>query len=615
MPALIISEKVSFRIYRLYGSYRLDKQVKRIIKILSESGVKNGDVAIPVQSTKEHSADIHGVKATTYNHGSDGSTVATAMSKEAFVKERADGQYLVGKFSLPAVRIGSVIEYEYTIEQDLVFNYGWDFQSDLPKLYSEVESISPTELNIHAVETSSSPFKDLGYTRASKIDSTLNAYVFSAPGMVNGTTMKTWVRKNVPAAIKEPFTYNISNYNDKLQFQITGMLWVDRNTWPEFNKFLLNNEEYFGTFYSKHSAIREKALYLTKNEPDTLKKARTIFRFVRDSFSVSTPIGKPAAQSPGKVFDRRTGTKDQVNYVLTLMLHQAGIRANPMLVSHRDKLKMLFMMPMWDRIDATVARMKIGDSTIFLDASGKYNPFGVLPSHYYNGLAWVVDKEGWFENLDPIGIHELNAYSVQTVNDSSERYTLAIENFYGLRTSSTLREKYAGDTVEIRKHLLSELKKISPSLSLVSYSITNLDNPDTSLYVNCRVRYTWERAQKVFFNPSFYNFFNENPFKSTHRYFPVEFPYPIKNRYSISIKFPSDYVAEFTPESLRIKLSDDDSYYYLSNYNAEDNSYVLRTNLTMKTVYYPQEDYADIRSFFDKVIELQRSKVILTHKN
>jgi hypothetical protein len=60
------------------------------------------------------------------------------LRKSGVFQDKLSKNQLVKKFTFPAIKEGSIIEYEYTIHSDFIFNLQpWEFQGAYPRLWSE----------------------------------------------------------------------------------------------------------------------------------------------------------------------------------------------------------------------------------------------------------------------------------------------------------------------------------------------------------------------------------------------------------------------------------------------------------------------------------------------
>ena len=87
---------------------------------------------------------LENLKAHTYNL-ENGKVVETKVDvKNSVYRSGLDKNHVVQKFAFPAIKEGSIIEYEYTISSDFIFNLQpWKFQGDHPVLWSEYQVSIP----------------------------------------------------------------------------------------------------------------------------------------------------------------------------------------------------------------------------------------------------------------------------------------------------------------------------------------------------------------------------------------------------------------------------------------------------------------------------------------
>ena len=87
------------------------------IKILKPQGVSQADVAIPYYAPSDRDKEkdrISDLDGCSYNL-ENGKLVKTRLKRELVSDERLNTYHRVLKFSLPAVKVGTVIEYHYKI--------------------------------------------------------------------------------------------------------------------------------------------------------------------------------------------------------------------------------------------------------------------------------------------------------------------------------------------------------------------------------------------------------------------------------------------------------------------------------------------------------------------
>ena len=116
------------------------------IKILKPQGVSYADVSVPYYSPtdkdegQERASEIEGCS---YNM-ENGKCIKTPMKRESISFERFNNLYKILKFSLPAVKEGTIIEYHYKLYSDYFSHIdNWMMQEELPMLYNQYKITIP----------------------------------------------------------------------------------------------------------------------------------------------------------------------------------------------------------------------------------------------------------------------------------------------------------------------------------------------------------------------------------------------------------------------------------------------------------------------------------------
>ena len=152
------------------------------------------------------------LNAITYNLEKD-SVVKSEIDDNAIFKKRYNKYIDEINFTLPNVKEGSVIEYNYVIKGDIGVA-PWRFQYSIPVVLSEYTVEVPSYFNLH----------------------------YSLNGMISPTRevknrLEKWTLTDIPAFKVEPLMPNEDDYVSGVKFsfsvttweKVTGNLWADRN--------------------------------------------------------------------------------------------------------------------------------------------------------------------------------------------------------------------------------------------------------------------------------------------------------------------------------------------------------------------------------------------------
>jgi len=120
----------------------------RRVKILNKNGFDAARIEIPLYTDGTAEEKLQDLKAVTYNL-ENGKVVETKLDGASVFKDQLSKKHGLRKFTFPAEKEGSVIEYSYTIHSDFLFNLQpWFFQDEYPCLWSEYQVDIPEFFSI-----------------------------------------------------------------------------------------------------------------------------------------------------------------------------------------------------------------------------------------------------------------------------------------------------------------------------------------------------------------------------------------------------------------------------------------------------------------------------------
>jgi len=600
--AIMLFERVNYSIDITGANYVLRKQVRRIIKVITDDQKHIADVHEYVRDEYNGPGGSSDLKAVTYNW-QNGKMTEDRVDKNAVAYERTNKNYAAMKFSMPAVHAGSVIDYQYSVEEPLYLELGTEyFQSCIPKLYSEVSLTTSSRFAISAVLQG-----DLKFGVVDNDDEVTELSPVTAYKTIdNGKSC--WVVVNMPGYLDEPFVTNVENYLPKISFQIAKSGQGNINTgdaydtWEKIDKFFLENDNHFKRIKPRASYIQKMLPAIIKDDTAALEKAQYIYKFIRDSFDVVN--NAMSDESLRSIFEKRAGNERELNMLLIAFLRAADIDCYPVLMATTRNAQLNKIYPVLQNIDHIATLVVIGTSRYVADPSGKYLPFGTLAPNCYNGYCRVVDaKRSYSINLEPYLLYENEKCVVVTKNAAPNDYTLTVRLSYGNVGSLMIKEHVAKSKEWLKNEIA---KSLPPYAELVDYRILNNDHGSDKVILEYNIKLPWTKAA-MYISPVIASYFSTNPFKQTERYFPVEFPCSIRYDYSIELKLPTGYTFMDTVHSANYKYRAQNGYSYDASFDSSANTLKLQTAFVMKETFFDHNEYSALRSFFDKALSLQET--------
>ncbi|HET6254823.1 MAG TPA: DUF3857 domain-containing protein [Puia sp.] len=629
--AIVISD-VGIKTFekRAFSAWQWDgylQRTKRVL-ILKKRGFGAATVTIPLQVFRSQSEDITGLKAATYNL-ENGSVVRTELDKKSIFREKVSENWMTERFTFPAVREGSIIEYTYTQTSPFVFNdHPWLIQNIYPCLWSEFKTSIPSEFSYSVGRQSTVPF-------------CIETTAVSSGGYDQGNgDVKTyhWAAKDVPAMKEEPFTSTVNNYLARIDVRISGFetkavaiardVPTNRNvtyiediraggvlfSWVQLDRQLLNNDHFGADLTSNNSWLDKDIKDVTAGAGDDLTKARKIYAYVRDNFACNTHPGYLMSNTLKSVYKARNGSEAELNLLLIAMLVREKLHAVPVVLSTRSNGFLNELMPQGSALNYVVCKFRSGTKSFYLDASDRDLGFGQLPLECYNGYDVMVDTTERFpENaLSADSLTEKKKVVVYLGNADKGGLDGTVQSYPGIAEAMEIRKKLKAPEGEkkFREQIRSGL---TPEETFSDLEIDSLMMPDEPIAVSFNCRLTPDTASDIFyFTPTMTDRLTENPFKSDLRTYPVEMPYARDANYILTMDVPNGYVVEEVPKSEKIMLNDGGFFEYILSHDGDQINFRTRIRL-LRANYEPQE-YPLLRAFFAAIVRKESEQIVFKKK-
>jgi len=199
------------------------KRFKRI-KIINRNGYDVAKESIYVYANGADEEKLTDLKAVTYNL-ENGKVTETKLDEKSIFTDKIDKYRSKKKFTLPAVKEGSIIEMAYTIKSDFYTRLrSWNFQWEYPCLWSEYQVTIPQFFHYVGLTQG----EDQSFFIKTSKDVTAN-YTVREPGgsgrdeiynIMGSAVENRWVRKDVAPLKEENFTTTMKNHVSRIEFQL-----------------------------------------------------------------------------------------------------------------------------------------------------------------------------------------------------------------------------------------------------------------------------------------------------------------------------------------------------------------------------------------------------------
>jgi hypothetical protein len=605
------------------GSFSLIFKRQTRIKILTKNGMDAANFSIPLFSSVISSngeEKLDNLKAYTYNL-EGGKVIETKLESSQVFKEKLSKNWVVKKFTMPAVKEGSIIEISYTINSDFLRNLQpWEFQGKYPILWSEYETNIPEffkyvflsqgyrNYDIKKDDQSSTTFNITFQNGANASDRV------SIPGQV---FTNRWVMKNVKPLKKEAYTSTLKNHIQKIEFQLSEIRYPNQAsqpimaTWAKVREDLMKDEDFGYQLYKNNNWLDDDMKIIVAGAKDPVAKMHKIYAYVRDNFTCTQHAGMYLSSASLKsVMKSKSGNVGDLNLLMIAMLSHEGIEAYPVLLSTRSHGYTHELYPLMDRFNYVIACAMVGEEKVFLDATEPLLGFGRLEEECYNGHARLLTETPQAIYFEPDSVKDRKLTTVFLTSDEKGRIQGSLNSqlgyFESLNTRERIKEKGKDDFIKKIKSGYGTDWKID-SVTLDSLKV--LDEPVT-LHYDLSLD---AQDDIIYLNPMMSEAYKENPFTAAERNYPVEMPYSFDETYVFNIEVPKNYTVDEVPKPTKVAFNDGDGYFeYLISQS--ENLIQMRTRVYFnKTTYLPDE-YQNLREFFSYIVKKESEQIVLKKK-
>lgn len=598
-PASVLFKKGVTRFYLDNdGKWTVETIVDYKIKVYKKEGLKYANQTVAYYAGGK-SETVSFSNANTYNLV-DGKAVKTKLKSEGEFVERVNENWKQRKITMPAVQEGSIIEFSYRHVSPYITQFkDWYFQREIPVDFVKYEVYIPKYFEYRTVI---SGFEQISLESEQLTSSSL------------GEVKHIYSKAGIPALKDEAYVNNLDNYTSILKFELASIKYPGKSPenialdWEGVAKTIYESDD-FGGQLKKNNYFEEDVTKLTEGLITRDEKIKAIFDFVKSRLAFNGNRGYYAENGVKKAYEQKTGNVGDINLILVAMLRAAGVEANPVLISTRDNGISFF--PSRTAYNYVIAAVEIEDDLILLDATNKNTTFNIIPTEGLNWYGRIIRKEGSSAevNLMPKIVSKDVISLFATINPDGSIVGKIREQYFDYNAFS-FRENYGTLSEDA---YLEKLEKKYDGIELSDYVVENkmnLDKPIMETYNFKHSNAVEIIGDKMYLSPFLFFAHSTNPFKQEKREYPVDFTFPMQDKFIMSIKIPDGYAVESLPKSVVIQFRDDLAGFKM-NISAVGNQIQMTANRDVNTSIFPASYYEDLKLLFAELVKAENQKIIL----
>lgn len=609
--AVVLCKKTDVSYDFVTEDFRLEYAYEVKIKILKADGTSYANVTIPYYNSKDNYKSkeiVSQIEASSYNL-EGGKTERTKMKKDFIFMERINDTYMQVKFSIPNVKVGTVIEYKYKILSDFYYTLNdWYAQQDIPTLYTEYNITIPEyfKFNIDMRGTEPLETKDEGKL--------FNFHSNGHPLQCSGRHL-CFKGRQLPAVRNDNYIWCVDDYSTQVNFELGGLDFPGAlyksftQTWENIDKLLLDNQDFGGRLKMRNPYHEEMASLKLDQMASTEDKIASIFTFLKQRVKWDETYSLEGSRAK-KIVKDGTASNAEINFIFMSMLRDAGIESFPVVMSRRNRGLIPYAHPSLQKLNTFIVAIANTDSTfVYLDGSVRDGYINVLPpALMVNRARLIMPGIGakWVD-LSQIGKNQLRSMVSAIIQPDGKICGTRTTNYRG-QYASRFRHSFrsAKDSTEFVNQLAS-----NEEIEVTGLQTDGINefSPNAKEIVKFEKQAT-VNDDFIYLNPMVFLHVEKNPFTQSERKLPVEFPYPDQVILSVNLTIPDGYTVEEMPTPLQIKTEDGQG---TCRYNLamQANKLTINYMFNFNKLLYLSTEYPGLQSFWEMVANKNNETIVL----
>ncbi len=600
------------------GEYRLVYFRHTRVKVFRQEGTRWANISISYN--KGAGDEITFLKAHAYTLQPDGKiSVTETRPDEFFEKASGDGDVTV-TFSIPGVFSGSVFEYSYRIvSSDLLNMRSWKFQRVLPVLWSEyrvqLSGIYNHVAVLHNVTDSlriNQKMEGVSDLEAGTIGYARQNDLIRIP-----VTTGRYVMTNIPAIKEEPFMGPLADYLPEIRFQLYSVTFPGKEpvrfiqAWDDVAVYFLQNQA-FGGFISEGRLLNEVLKKIGKLPEKPAEKVEVIYRYVVSYFRWDHRYAILPDKNLQSFLNERSGNSAALNLLLTGLLKQAGLKANPVLISNRSNGKISDKIPLVQQFNNVICWVELASENCFLSALDPDRPFDLPDPDLYNekGLVLRPGRAQWIDMPSPPPAVRNMVISLRFQTEGT-MFGFIIIREKGEFALARKKEIMLTDVAAFSQNLLNNLF-YGLQVDSFSYKELNPQKNESSLTVSFSSR-AWlnqfTNKNIIYFEALLRNLLFRMNLPPVERKLPFILPYPVEETIVAVIEIPEGYEIESLPDEENISLPDNKASFQMKVSGNEEVAQI-KSMLFLRSTFFSPSEYPYLRQFMNMVSAAQSQQIV-----
>ena len=536
---------------------------------------------------------IEDIKATAFNQ--EGSKVVkTSLKKSDIVQKKIDDQNYQIEFTVPNVKEGTVIEYEYKIHSQLFWELrDWYAQWEIPVAYAKLDMNIPTFL-IFNIEDHG--IQRLTYTVTK---GSLQYKVESDP-LANPMTVNTnhyvYEGRNLIGLPKDDFVWCAEDYwagitAELKQYHLRGMAQMDyAKTWEQIDEMILNSDDLGMRLNNPSPLANELKEAKIEEIANQRERVAAVYKLVMSKVKWNGKYElSPVATS--ETLKKGSGSNADINLLLIQSLNNVGLTAAPVMLRMRDQGLLPYNFPSVRKLSTYIVGVILqGGATVFLDASSQDGYLDVLPEQLLVERARFIlkDKKSTWVNLQKLSKSQTSTVIDAVLSADGKLTGKQTTRYTGLAAASYNQRQRANGKEPVFAPEVTETVEFTRQGTVSNGEIRFCPFPTPPI--------------------------SNNPFTQSKRLMPVEFPSNQSNVVVVNIALPEGYTLAEDARQTEVTTPDKgiDGRFFTTT--MIDGKLQIKYQFNINKIGHSEKNYDELRQIFEMFKDFSTKEMVVKKK-
>lgn len=584
------------------------------IKILTEKGKEDfSEIQVPYEKG-ESGVSISEVAGRTIEP--DGTIVPfTGKPFNKEVVKSGDVTVMAKVFSLPDIRVGSIIEYRYllTYEDNYFMPPTWILQKSI-FVHRAHYNFVPTDTSRTITITDSQGHQN--------VVSHLVYFPLLPPGVKvrSGLDGFDLVVDNIPAAPDEPYMLPISSFTYRLIFYYTPYP-SEAEFWNAEARYWSKSVNRFAEPSDRIHAAVAKTVAPGDSDEQKLQKIYAAVMtldntdFTRQHSAAENKAEGQKIKNAADIWDQKRGNGNEITRLFIAMARAAGMKAYAMILTSRDQSLLNRGYLYWGQLTDEIAIVNVGGKEVYLDPGDRYCEYDKLDWTHTQMLGYRQKDDGTELTTAPPSKYSDNitVRHVEVALGPDGKLQGQIQlSMTGVEALRWRQKALLTDEQSTKTALENEVQGQVPDGVKVKMNHILALNDNTStltVFLDVSGNLGTSTGKRAFFPAAFFETKSKPMFASDKRENPVDLRYPSVVQDIVTITLAPGLSVESLPKGITnvVPIGAE----YKSVYSDAANSYKQVRLLAVANSLFSTKEYPQLREFYQNAATQDQQQVVL----